>query len=67
MLLSASDPLLAARTPHARGVRRRDATSSTSAYVDPERNPAEFVAIQQKYGILAGKADDGRVVTDAGS
>jgi hypothetical protein len=33
--------------------------------VDPDRHPAEFVAVQQKYGILAGKTDDGRVVTDA--
>jgi hypothetical protein len=34
-------------------------------YVDPEVSPAELIAVQQKYGILAGKADDGRVVTDA--
>ncbi len=34
-------------------------------YVDPERSPAEFVAVQQKYKILAGRADDDRVVTDA--
>ena len=32
--------------------------------VDPEQNPAEFAALQQKYGITAGKADDGRVITD---
>jgi hypothetical protein len=34
-------------------------------YLDPEQNPAEFAAVQQKYGISAGKADDGRIVTDA--
>ncbi|HEY6081701.1 MAG TPA: GldG family protein [Polyangiaceae bacterium] len=34
-------------------------------YVDPDRSPAELLALQQKYQILAGKADDGRVVTDA--
>jgi hypothetical protein len=34
-------------------------------YVDPDRSPAEFLAVQQKYQILAGKADDGRIVTDA--
>jgi len=33
--------------------------------VDPEQSPAELVALQQKYGISAGKAEDGRVVTDA--
>jgi len=32
--------------------------------VDPEQNPAEFAALQQKYGITAGKAEDGRIVTD---
>jgi hypothetical protein len=34
-------------------------------FVDPDRSPAEFSAVQQKYQILAGKADDGRVITDA--
>lgn len=34
-------------------------------YVDPDRHPAEFVAVQQKYGIVAGKSEDGRIVTDA--
>jgi ABC-type uncharacterized transport system len=33
--------------------------------VDPEQDPAEFAAVQQKFGILAGKAEDGRLVTDA--
>jgi hypothetical protein len=32
---------------------------------DPDRNPAELLAVQQKYGIVAGRSDDGRVVTDA--
>jgi hypothetical protein len=34
-------------------------------YVDPDRSPAEFLALQQKYQLLAGKADDGRIITDA--
>ena len=34
-------------------------------YVDPDRHPAEFVAVQQKYDIVAGRTEDGRVVTDA--
>lgn len=34
-------------------------------YLDPEQNPAEFAAVQQKYGVTAGKAEDGRIVTDA--
>lgn len=34
-------------------------------WIDPDRNPAEFQAMQKKYGIVAGKTEDGRVVTDA--
>jgi len=34
-------------------------------YVDPERDPAEFLALQQKYGIVAGKTEDGKLLTDA--
>jgi hypothetical protein len=34
-------------------------------YLDPEQNPAEFSAIQQRYGVGAGRAEDGRVITDA--
>lgn len=32
---------------------------------DPDRYPAEFLAIQQKYGVAAGKTEDGRILTDA--
>ncbi len=35
------------------------------AQVDPDRHPAEFLAVQQKYGVLVGRTEDGRVVTDA--
>jgi hypothetical protein len=34
-------------------------------YVDPDRRPADLLALQQKYGIEAGKTEDGHVVTDA--
>lgn len=34
-------------------------------YTDPDRNPAEFLALQQKYGIEAGRTEDGQVVMDA--
>ncbi len=34
-------------------------------FVDPDRAPAEFIAMQKQYGIVAGKTEDGRVVTDA--
>jgi hypothetical protein len=32
---------------------------------DPDRHPAEFLALQQKYRIVPGRTEDGRVVTDA--
>ncbi|MBN2192038.1 MAG: GldG family protein [Polyangiaceae bacterium] len=33
-------------------------------YVDPDRDPAEFLALQRRFGIVAGKTEDGRLVTD---
>jgi len=37
----------------------------TAKFVDPDQNPAEFLALQQKLGLQTGRAEDGRVVTDA--
>jgi len=34
-------------------------------FVDPDQSPAEFQALQQKLGLQTGRAEDGRVVTDA--
>jgi ABC-type uncharacterized transport system len=34
-------------------------------YVDPDQNPAEFQVLQKELGLLTGRAEDGRVVTDA--
>ncbi len=34
-------------------------------FVDPDRDPATFAALRAKYGIVAGKTEEGRVVTDA--
>jgi hypothetical protein len=34
-------------------------------YVDPDRHPAEFLALQQKYGVVAGRTDEGQIVSDA--
>lgn len=34
-------------------------------YVDPQRNPAEFSAVQERYKIIAGRTENDRVVTDA--
>lgn len=32
---------------------------------DPDKNPAEFLAVQQRFAVVAGKTEDGRIVTDA--
>lgn len=33
--------------------------------IDPDRAPAELLAVQQRYGVVAGRSEDGRLVTDA--
>jgi hypothetical protein len=33
-------------------------------FVDPTSNPAEFAALQRRYGIVAGKTEDGKLLTD---
>jgi len=42
-----------------------ETTKLAVKFVDPDQNPAEFAALQQKLGLLAGRSEDGRVVTDA--
>jgi hypothetical protein len=64
VLLSRTDPLLAPvrqmLVAYGGETRKLDVR-----YLDPEQNPAEFVAIQKKHGIVAGQADDGRLVSEA--
>ncbi len=64
VFLSRADPLttsvrhvLTAYSAQTRQLRIR--------YADPDRDPAEFIALQKQYRIQAGRAEDGRVVTDA--
>ncbi len=64
VFLSASDPLTVS-TRHMLDAYGAETTKLTVRWVDPDRSPAEFLALQQKYQILAGKTEDGRVVTDA--
>lgn len=64
VLLSKADPLSVSVRQML--VQYGAATSKLDVrYVDPEQSPAEFQALQQKLGLLAGRAEDGRVVTDA--
>ncbi len=64
VFLSRSDPL-SVSVRHTLTAYGAETDRLRPRYVDPDREPAEFIALQQKYGILAGKTDDGRVVTDA--
>lgn len=64
VLLSRSDPLTTG-VRHLLTAYGAETQRLRVRYLDPDRNPAEFAATQQKYGILAGKSEDGRVVTDA--
>ncbi|HVY25228.1 MAG TPA: GldG family protein [Polyangiaceae bacterium] len=64
VLLSRSDPLEVS-VRHMLDAYGAETQHLRVHYVDPDRNPAQFLAVQQKYQILAGKADDGRVITDA--
>jgi hypothetical protein len=64
VLLARTDPLLAPvrQTLVAYGAETQKLEIT---YLDPEQNPAEFIAVQKKHGIMAGQADDGRVVSEA--
>jgi hypothetical protein len=64
VLLASGDPLeLTMR--HLLEAYRGHTSQLQVEFIDPDRNPARFLAVQQKYGIGAGKTDSGRLVTDA--
>lgn len=64
VLLSKSDPLTVS-VRHLLDAYGAVTQKLRVRYVDPDRSPTEFLALQQKHQILAGKAEDGRIVTDA--
>ncbi len=64
VLLSSSDPLTLTLR-HLLEAYGALTSKLSVAYVDPDRDPAEFIALQQKFGIAAGKTEDGRIITDA--
>jgi hypothetical protein len=65
------DVLLSANDPLANSVKflltsyQAESERLAVRYFDPDKRPAEFLALQQKYGIEAGRTDEGVVVTDA--
>jgi hypothetical protein len=64
VFLSASDPMHLS-VEHMLAAYGAETKLLKPRYVDPDRSPAEFLALQRQYGIVAGKTEDGRVVTDA--
>ena len=64
VLLSEGDPLaLAVR--HLLEAYRGETARLVVDFVDPDRRAAELLAVQQRFGIVAGKSEDGKIVTDA--
>lgn len=64
VLLAPSDPLQGS-IKNLLDTYRATSTRLQVSFVDPDRYPAEFIAVQQKYGVEAGRTEDGRLVTDA--
>jgi hypothetical protein len=64
VLLSKADPL-SVSVRQMLVAYRAETSKLNLTFVDPDQNPAEFQALQQKLGLMTGRAEDGRVVTDA--
>jgi hypothetical protein len=64
VFLAASDPLHLS-VQHMLTAYGAETTQLRNRQVDPDRSPAEFLALQNEYGIVAGRTEDGRVVADA--
>jgi hypothetical protein len=64
VLLSSDDPL-ANSVKFLLNAYQAETERLAVRFVDPDRHQAEFLAIQQKYGIEAGRTEDNVVVTDA--
>lgn len=64
VLLSRSDPLSHSVSALLEAYRAESGQVRTR-FVDPDRNPAEFVAVQHEYGLLEGRTQDGRLASEA--
>ena len=63
VMLPAGDPLTTS-VGHLLEAYKAETTRLDVKPTDPDRHPAEFLAIQQKYGVSEGMTRDGRVLTD---
>jgi hypothetical protein len=64
VLTGAADPLTVSLR-HLLSAYRAESGRLEVAFLDPDRHPAELLAVQRRYGIVAGKTEDGEVMTDA--
>ena len=64
VLLSATDPLTLTLR-HTLAAYRAVTTKLEPEFIDPDTHAAALAAIQQRYGIAAGRTEDGQIVTDA--
>lgn len=64
VLLPAGDPLTLS-VEHMLEAYRAETTRLDVQITDPDRHPAEFLAIQQKYDVKVAQSDDGSLRTDA--
>lgn len=64
VMLPAGDPLTTS-VVHLLEAYKAESSRIEVKKTDPDRYPAEFLAIQQKYGVAVGKTEDGRILTDA--
>jgi hypothetical protein len=64
VLLPSGDPLMLS-IQHLLEAYRSETTRIEVEYTDPDRHPAKFLAVQQRYGVVADKTEDGRILTDA--
>ena len=60
----ADDPLLVS-VRHLLTAYQAESERVRVRYLDPFKRPAEFLEFQQKYNLVAGRTEDGRVVADA--
>jgi hypothetical protein len=64
VLLPTREPL-GLSVSHLLDAYRAESSRVSVEFTDPDRHPAEFIATQQRFGVVAGKTEDGRIVTDA--
>lgn len=64
VLLSRSDPLMHGVSALLESYRSTNGRIRTR-FVDPDQNPAEFVALQQHYGLFEGRTENGRLAAEA--